>query len=54
MKLSDNDKKNILMGFIDIFTRISSKKYQNRNWVDGKGQDVDYFDDTVSDSHNVS
>lgn len=38
-----------MTGFIDIFTRISSKEYQKRIWIDGKGPEVDDFDDTVSD-----
>lgn len=49
MQLSDNDKKQILEGFIDIFTRISNKEYQKRIWIEGKGPEVDDFDDTACD-----
>lgn len=49
MKLSDEAKKSILEGFIDIFTRISSLEYQKRVWVNGNGPEVDDFDDTVND-----
>lgn len=49
MQLSDKDKKQILEGFIDIFTRISNKEYQKRIWVKGEGPEVDDFDDTVCD-----
>jgi hypothetical protein len=49
MKLSNEDKKNILEGFIDIFTRIASKEYQKRIWIRGEGPEVDSFDDAVND-----
>lgn len=49
MKISDEDKKQILQGFIDIFTRIASKEYQQRVWLQGEGSEVDDFDDTVCD-----
>lgn len=49
MELSNKDKKQILEGFIDIFTRISNKEYQKRIWVKGEGPEVDDFDDTVCD-----
>jgi hypothetical protein len=49
MEISDEDKRQILNGFIDIFTRIASKEYQKRIWVDGEGPEVDDFDNTVND-----
>lgn len=49
MTISDENKKQILEGFIDIFTRISSKEYQKRVWVKGEGSEADSFDDTVCD-----
>src|SRR5690242_12774447 len=49
MEISNEDKRQILEGFIDIFTRISSKDYQRRIWVNGEGPEVDDFDDTVND-----
>jgi hypothetical protein len=49
MKISSEAKKQILDGFIDIFTRIASKEYQKRIWINGKGPEVDDFDDTVND-----
>jgi hypothetical protein len=49
MQLSDKDKKQILEGFVDVFTRISNKEYQKRIWVKGEGPEVDDFDDTVCD-----
>lgn len=49
MKISDENKKQILEGFIDVFTRISSKDYQKRVWIRGEGPEVDDFDDTVCD-----
>lgn len=49
MTISDENKKQILEGFIDIFTRISSKGYQKRVWVKGEGPEADSFDDTVCD-----
>ena len=53
MKISDEDKKQILLGFIKIFTRISDKEYQQRVWIDGKGPECDDFDDTVCDFFGV-
>lgn len=49
MELSNEEKKQILEGFIDIFTRIASKDYQRRIWVNAEGPEVDDFDDTVND-----
>ena len=49
MEISNEDKKKILEGFIDIFTRIASREYQKRIWVDGEGPEFDDFDDTVND-----
>jgi hypothetical protein len=49
MKISNEDRKQILKGFIDVFTRIASKPYQKRIWIHGKGPEVDDFDDTVND-----
>lgn len=49
MEMPKEDKKQILNGFLDIFTRISSKEYQKRVWVNGQGPEVDDFDDTVND-----
>ena len=49
MEFSDETKKQILNGFIDIFTRIASKEYQKRIWIRGEGPEVDDFDDTVCD-----
>lgn len=49
MEISNEDKRQILKGFIDIFTRIASKEYQRRIWVNGEGPEVDDFDETVND-----
>lgn len=49
MEISNEDKKQILDGFIDIFTRISSREYQKRIWIKGEGPEVDDFEDTVND-----
>ena len=50
MKLSKEQKKELLEGFIDIFTRISNKEYQKRVWIQGGGTtECDDFDDTVND-----
>lgn len=38
----------LLNDFIDIFTRISSKDYQIRIWINGKGPQVNDFNDTVN------
>ena len=49
MQFSDEVKKQIVEGFIDIFTRISSKEFQKRIWIKGEGPEEDSFDDTVCD-----
>ena len=49
MKFTDEQKKQIVRGFIKIFTRISNKEYQKRVWIEGKGSERDDFDDTVND-----
>lgn len=49
MKISNEDKRQILEGFIDIFTRIASKESQKRIWVNGEDPEVDDFDDSVND-----
>jgi hypothetical protein len=40
-------KKQIPRGFLDIIWGISSKEYQKRVWIEGKGPECDDFDDTV-------
>jgi hypothetical protein len=49
MEMSSEVRKQILHGFIDIFTRISNKEYQKRIWINGEGPEVDAFDDIVNE-----
>jgi len=49
MQFSAEVKKQIVEGFIDIFTRIASKEFQRRIWIKGEGPEADSFDDTVCD-----
>jgi hypothetical protein len=49
MEFSSEVKKQIVEGFIAIFTRISSKEFQKRIWIMGKGPEMDSFDDTVNE-----
>lgn len=49
METSNEEQKQILEGFIDIFTRVASKEYQKRIWISGRGPEVDDFDDVVND-----
>ncbi len=49
MQLSNEDRKQILEGFIEIFTRIANKEYQKRVWIEGRGPECDDFDDTACD-----
>ena len=49
MKLTDEDKKQIVKGFINVFARISNAEYQQRIWIKGEGPECDDFDDTVCD-----
>jgi hypothetical protein len=47
MNLSESDRKEVLNGFIRIFTRIYNKEYQRRVWIEGKGPECDDFDETA-------
>ncbi|NNM44025.1 MAG: hypothetical protein HKM07_06745 [Chlamydiae bacterium] len=47
MELNKEAKKDILNGFIDILTRISSREFQKRVWIRGEGPECDSFDDVV-------
>ena len=49
MDFSTEAKKQIVEGFVEIFTRIASKKFQQRIWINGEGPEVDDFDDTVNE-----
>ena len=49
MDFSTEAKKQIVEGFVEIFTRIASKKFQQRIWINGEGPDIDDFDDTVNE-----
>ena len=47
MKLSDEDKKNILNFFLENIAGISDVEYQKRVWIRGEGPECDDFDETV-------
>lgn len=49
MEMSDEQKSQILKGFIDLFTRISSIEYQKRIWIREEGPEADDFDDVVNE-----
>ena len=49
MKLTDEDKKQILEGFIKIFIRISNEEYQKKIWIRGEGPECHDFTDTLCD-----
>ena len=49
IKLSNENKKQIMHGFIKIFTRISNEEYQKRVWIKAEGPEWDDFDDTYCD-----
>lgn len=49
MQFSKETKTQILEGFIDIFTRLSSNEFQRRIWINGEGPEVDSFEDVVCD-----
>ncbi len=43
----NTEKKPALINFLEICNGISSKEYQRRVWIEGKGPECDDFDDTV-------
>jgi len=47
MSFVDINRKQILEGFIEVFTRISNEEYQKRIWVRGKGPECDDFTEIV-------
>jgi hypothetical protein len=49
MHFSDTVKKQIVEGFIDIFSRLANKEYQRRVWIQGRGPECDNFDDVACD-----
>ena len=44
--LTNEDRKQILNSVLDTVECISDKEYQKRVWIDGKGPEVDDFDET--------
>jgi hypothetical protein len=49
MEFTEEQKRDIVESFVDIFTRISSKEFQRRIWINGEGPEVDSYDDTVNE-----
>jgi hypothetical protein len=46
--LTDDDKRYMLNEFLKHLSHIQDKEYQNRVWINGKGPEVDDFDETVN------
>lgn len=44
--LTNEAKKQILISVLETIDNISDKKYQTRVWIQGKGPEVDDFDET--------
>jgi hypothetical protein len=44
--LTDEAKKQILFSILETIRNISDKDYQKRVWIQGKGPEVDDFDET--------
>jgi glutaredoxin-related protein len=47
MKLTDQEKINILESVLTTISHISDKNYQMRIWIRGEGPEVDDFDETI-------
>lgn len=45
--LTNEDKNQILVSFLETIEGISNKEYQERVWIRGEGAEVDDFDETV-------
>jgi hypothetical protein len=45
--LTNEDRKQILAGFLDTIEGISNKEYQKRVWIRGEGPEVDDFTETT-------
>lgn len=46
MSMSEESRKNILQFVISNIWHVSSKEYQKRVWIEGKGPEWDDFDET--------
>ena len=49
MEFTEDEKKQIVSGFVDIFFRIADKEYQKRVWIRGEGPEYDEFTDVTCD-----
>ena len=49
MEFTEDEKKQIVKGFVDIFFRIADKEYQKRVWIRGEGPECDDFTDVTCD-----
>lgn len=49
MKFSEDTKKQIIEGFLEVIQRLADLDFQKRTWVEGIGPDCDSFDDVVCD-----
>ena len=49
MKISDENKKQILISVLETVECISDKEYQKRVWIRGEGPECDDIDDTICD-----
>ena len=47
MKLTDENKRDILNFLLERVANIANKEYQKRVWIRGEGPEVDDFDETV-------
>lgn len=46
MDMSEDSRKTIVSSVLETIQGISDKKYQQRVWIEGKGPEVDDFDET--------
>jgi len=49
MTLTNEDRFNILNFLLERLSNISDKEYQKRIWVEGKGPEMDFFEDAACD-----
>ncbi|MDE3046685.1 MAG: hypothetical protein KGJ02_08630 [Verrucomicrobiota bacterium] len=47
MQLTEQEKKDILDCVLTTISHIGDKNYQKRIWIQGKGPEVDDFDETI-------
>jgi len=49
MEFTEEQKRDIVEGFVDLFASLADKGYQERVWIKGQGPEVESYDEVVDD-----